>query len=1263
MLATPGGKVTVDKVRASLARIGQAEHLASSAFEALISKHSYSTQVLRSYATFLRQVHNKPEEAERYVIMADQVEEEAAAERAASLAHSIGKRRTESDRHHRHRSDGSRARSPPGGDVAGDSFDADGYARDDEAVEEEPGDARRRGLERHGTRAPAAMAQGQAGARVAFASPHHATGVDEDADEASERGEGDDDEGVEVGSTDAVDPDAPLAGRSAIAAASSGDGLEGLLGSIATTVADEPAVLDPPSDVPASPAGVRQAGRRVSLDLGDGVVVKPGPARRSAEQRAQEEALARMAIHEADEVGRILGVHENDDDDDEALIRRVKTRRIIGTAEVDSEETNPRSWPGVRSFFNMLVAAVVLSLLFLLVPVGVNVNLLQQMRTSTLALSTSSRRESLVWMTGQVLADMESGVYWEQYHQNGTGAVGLKEIAGEMIHINHRLVFCNYPKDPLDSFAHFVDRSDLSCPRGVSNSKSLTRDVQGTLYDVQSTGTGEGGTISNPAAGLQIQVVGIPKLADDLAQQMTYFLLDALQNPGTFSPQTYADADPVQAFMRVMALQQSNLSGPALAAAVAREQGRQQVAGAELAAVLPFLYNVASTFKAMDSAAFVYTENANNMSLSFFVALAVITVIGVCVFAAIPCVMLNGLAHAHFERSLGWYVLQAVPHKSIAAALRTAEDEREDEITEATEMRRAASFEDVKELRDGPDGEWEASRSRQREAALGGARRSVVSKFGTFGYDINPQSVVAKELRKLEKCVCKGEVQVRGRRVPSLADMGQRFHASRRSIGATRMLRRGSDTESITGGGHVQVLSADADPLAWSTMGGQVGEATGISPGPSAAVAAAAGDPPAVDFTAAVSPGAAAGRDSKVVPSDVLHVRSGSDASQRSHGLASGGAVRRSAAAQAVVKRMPSDMSESSKGYRGSVGVLSPREGGAPKAGHEACCGRLFRRAVSKDPLEVLIERVKRHSLREESFRSRRRFMVRAGVVMVLLVVGLMSALIVTYSSVEMINRQFAAMGRYLSLYSQSGFEVSVRRARLQRTLTYATVVNRAANRSVFEAWYDADFATGSEPTVRASSDRLAQLVSTLELYHRCVVYGCSDLPNPLARAGAEAETVELTGVATSPEISEWFFGERAIDRQFKDYQSRLRQDSADTPPPYLTQSYLAVRVLPQLYAEAFESWANLYLIQAVVSASVLCLVVLGVAGYYIRVFIFQASVEVQRWRFVLSLLPDKVLEGIPLAQSYMVTTRWSDTSAGDLGEDFGIIDEEETNI
>jgi hypothetical protein len=638
-LTAVGPSMTLDKLRAALQRIGDAERRASSAFADLVSKHSYSTQVLRSYALFLRQVQNKPEEGDRYLAMADALEEEAAVERSAVIAHQIG-----------HSQKKVRQRVPR----KGVDDEEERFVRRDDPLQDIGG----------GVSSPVTATSVVKGvvlsAQALLESHEKAKGTVLPFAEPADHGD--------VDSTEVVEEQEEDEGRGDVLRKQSSAGISDLLEVGGVTEVPESPPLKPALKVGWMDATSPKGRRRVSLELADGSVVNPGPSRIPPPPRSDSdsgferlttghlEAAEAYAAH----ASAIIEVRQTSDDGDSSDGEEVLTRpkaqgeqgvKIIGTAIVESETSNPRLWAGIRRFQLLLAVGLVFSLLFTTTPVALNIDILTTLRRVTNIASSASRRESLFYLAGAMVADMESGMYWDTIVTekaklpSGTAPPTLEEATGELLHINYRLIFCGSPADNLGQYIGFVHHpATIACPAGVAVTQSPTQSVQGMIYDIQSDTTD-----SVDGFPTSIRVIAIPRLADDIAQQFGYFLTAAIESPAQLSPSTYASmANATLAAEQMLAI----MSLPPAVRDAALKQLQQIAADTndELNGLMSFIYNLKSGQLAMEQATKTLEELSNTVSQSFLIAMIALTGLMIVSLCAVPCVMLYGLRKAHFEQ-------------------------------------------------------------------------------------------------------------------------------------------------------------------------------------------------------------------------------------------------------------------------------------------------------------------------------------------------------------------------------------------------------------------------------------------------------------------------------------------------------------------------------------------------------------------------------------------------------------------------------------
>ena len=140
------------------------------------------------------------------------------------------------------------------------------------------------------------------------------------------------------------------------------------------------------------------------------------------------------------------------------------------------------------------------------------------------------------------------------------------------------------------------------------------------------------------------------------------------------------------------------------------------------------------------------------------------------------------------------------------------------------------------------------------------------------------------------------------------------------------------------------------------------------------------------------------------------------------------------------------------------------------------------------------------------------------------------------------------------------------------------------------------------------------------------MVFGCSE--------------EDVPGVSTSSQLEDYFFGPMGIDQGFKVYVQQLRLRDIRSPV-YNAEAYFRLRDLPRLYSSLFSDWADDYVLALTLGmGSVLLVVTIAFMRYY-YVFVHLFAQQTRRYRFVLSLLPDRLVTHIPLFTSYMVATEW----------------------
>lgn len=239
----------------------------------------------------------------------------------------------------------------------------------------------------------------------------------------------------------------------------------------------------------------------------------------------------------------------------------------------------------------------------------------------------------------------------------------------------------------------------------------------------------------------------------------------------------------------------------------------------------------------------------------------------------------------------------------------------------------------------------------------------------------------------------------------------------------------------------------------------------------------------------------------------------------------------------------------------------------------------------------------------------------------------------VMYDSASEIIQQFDIMGRWLVTVAHSQFEYMVFTARANDVVSYANFPSELGVTGLgLPPWYRFNESW--------SQDVVGSLADEAEELHRCVVFGCAEEGVP--------------GVSTSPKLEDYFFGPAGIDEGFKVYVQDLRLRAVEAPV-YTSTAYMAMRNLPRLYASLFNDWAGQYVLTLAVGMGCVLAIVGASFLHYYLVFVRAFTAQTRRYRFMLGLLPDRLVTQLPLFTSYMVTTQWVEPSRG-LEADASII-------
>jgi hypothetical protein len=226
---------------------------------------------------------------------------------------------------------------------------------------------------------------------------------------------------------------------------------------------------------------------------------------------------------------------------------------------------------------------------------------------------------------------------------------------------------------------------------------------------------------------------------------------------------------------------------------------------------------------------------------------------------------------------------------------------------------------------------------------------------------------------------------------------------------------------------------------------------------------------------------------------------------------------------------------------------------------------------------------------------------------------ALVIVLPIQYSTASMYLRQFAAIDAYVADMAKAVFTVSLYRAQVTHALT-------GVADGTLALWYEFFHIDGLA--------RIQDLATSLEYYHRCLVYGCTSL--------------DIEGVQISPTLTDYFYGVGGVDRIMKKFIQDLRGLSFTTMfTGYTPQAHFLSRLLPKLYVDNFVAWADQYTLLIIICCTVVIGAVLVATIRYYKQFVVQFSRDVRCYRFVLKLLSEEALDQLPYARTYLASSAW----------------------
>lgn len=225
----------------------------------------------------------------------------------------------------------------------------------------------------------------------------------------------------------------------------------------------------------------------------------------------------------------------------------------------------------------------------------------------------------------------------------------------------------------------------------------------------------------------------------------------------------------------------------------------------------------------------------------------------------------------------------------------------------------------------------------------------------------------------------------------------------------------------------------------------------------------------------------------------------------------------------------------------------------------------------------------------------------------------------VMYLRASSIISQFDVMGRWLVTLTRSSYEYLTYTARVNNVYSYSNFPPELGVPDLgLPPWYR--WNTTWDQSI------IDIMATSAEELHRCVVFGCAE--------------EDVPGVSTSPKLEQYFFGDAGIDEGFKTYIQQLRIRGIEVPI-YNRPGYKVIRDLPRLYAGLFDDWALDYVTTLVAGMGGVLFIVTVVFIRYYYTFVHEFAMQTRRYRFVLSLLPDRLVTQIPLFTSFMVNTEW----------------------
>lgn len=490
-----------------------------------------------------------------------------------------------------------------------------------------------------------------------------------------------------------------------------------------TATAAASTVPDPHLSVPA------RFGGRVPFSPEGGLRGRPLADHPSRTLRATDASQPRsvpIAIRSPPQAPLEPPTHSSSTSDEEASRNDVPAKErgldLDGDGTVDiiaDEESNPRTFPGIRRFRMVLFFVIAAASSFVTVPFAINTVALMNLRSSIAISASSGRREVLIFNIASYIADMEGatncGATSVRPEIDANVPISMEDLLGELQHVHHALTFCGSGHQILDSYREFVDVTKLSCKNGLK--PSLSGITASTAYDIKTATndtTGEvGPTIFESVKLVDDQIQTLIYVFDALRTNVTAFGLPRVLSQELFDVLVGSENATDTCFVDPVTIP----IAPGVSRTVMMPLLPFELISSTLEQYLTALFNIPNLARGARKVSKQLEDEVTANDQSFFVGLIFVVIIFALLYASIPFIMAVGLRSAHFEKHIGFYILDAVPVPAIRAVLRRMEEE-DDEVTEAIDLKRSASFDDI----DAHDG---AKKTASPDGGKGRARRRI----------------------------------------------------------------------------------------------------------------------------------------------------------------------------------------------------------------------------------------------------------------------------------------------------------------------------------------------------------------------------------------------------------------------------------------------------------------------------------------------------------------------------------------------------------